>query len=145
MLELKSSDLKKDEIQALVIPVCKDKDIHDDPIISSFVKKALALEEFKGDKDEEIIFYNPPEIKSKRVIFLGLGQHKKIDPEPLRQLAGRAVKKCIKKDLTQVLIAVPSAQKIKLEMPAVLEAMLEGGFLGNHLFDKYKKKKSISL
>jgi len=141
VLKLKSVDLKKDKITTLVIPVCEDKDIHDDRIISSLVKKAVELKEFKGGKNEAITFYDPPAVKTKRVIFLGLGKLEKIDPEFLRQLAGRAVKKCIKNNLSQVLIAVPSARKIKLEMPSILEAMLEGGFLGNHIFDKYKKDK----
>ncbi|OIN96863.1 MAG: hypothetical protein AUJ48_00855 [Deltaproteobacteria bacterium CG1_02_45_11] len=141
MLKLKPVNLKKETIKTLVVPVCEDQDIHDDRILSSLVKKALAIKEFKGGKDEDITFYNPPEVKSERVIFLGLGKLEKIEPELLRQMAGRAVKKCTTKNLSEILIAVPAAKKIKLEMQTVLEAMLEGGFLGNHTFDKYKKDK----
>jgi leucyl aminopeptidase len=39
------------------------------------------------------------------------------------------------------LIAVPLAGKIKMEIQAAIEAMMEGAFLSNHLYHKYKKEK----
>ncbi len=141
MLNLKSLDLKKVKIETLVIPVCEDKDIHGDRIISSLIKEVEKLKEFKGEKDDEIIFYNLPEIKAERVMFLGLGKLEKLDLETLRSFAGKTIKKCIKKNLSEVLIAVPSAKKIKIEASSALEALLEGACLGNHIFDKYKKEK----
>ncbi len=141
MLQLKSVDLKKAKIETLAIPVCEDKDIHDNRTISSLIKEAKKLKEFKGKKDDEVTFYNPPDIKAERVVFLGLGKHEKVDLEALRSFAGKSIKKCIKKNLSEVLIAVPSAGKIKLEASSVLEALLEGACLGNHIFDKYKKEK----
>ena len=141
MLQLKSVDLKKAKIETLAIPVCEDKDIHDNRTISSLIKEAKKLKEFKGKKDDEVTFYNPPDIKAERVVFLGLGKLEKVDLEALRSFAGKTIKKCIKKNLSEVLIAVPSAGKIKLEASSVLEALLEGACLGNHIFDKYKKEK----
>ena len=146
MLSLKSIDLKKVKTETLIIPVCEDTDIHDDRIISSLITRAKKLKEFKGDKDEEVIFYTPPEIKADRVIFMGLGKLKELNAESLRAFAGKAVKKCINIDLPEVLIASPSAKKIKMEMPLPLEAIIEGAYLGNHLFDKYKdEKKHVPL
>ena len=144
MLELKSIDLKKVKTETLAIPVCEDKNIHDDKIISSLITRAKKLEEFKGDKAEEVIFYTPPEVKVDRVIFMGLGKLEKLNAESLRAFAGKAVKKCINMDLPEVLIASPSAKKIKIEMPLTLEALIEGACLGNHLFDKYKEEKKHS-
>jgi len=144
VLSLKSIDLKKVKTETLIIPVCEDRDIHDDKIVSSLITKAKNLKEFKGDKDEEVIFYTPSEVKTDRVIFMGLGKLKKLNAESLRAFAGKAVKKCIKMDLSEVLIASPSAKKIKMEMPIPLEAIIEGAYLGNHLFDKYKDEKKHS-
>ncbi len=141
MLKLKSVDLKKEEIGTLVIPVCEDKDIHDDREIASLVRKAKKLKEFKGEKGDELILFNLPEVKAERVIFLGMGKLEKLDLETLRALAGKAVKKCIQKNLSEVMISVPSAQKIQKEMSSLIEVLLEGAYLGNHLFDKYKKEK----
>ena len=143
MLYLKTVDLKKTKTETLVIPVCEDTQIHDNSAIVSVINKAKKLKEFKGEKDDEVILYNPPGVNVERVILLGLGKTKEIDFEKLRKMSGRAVKKCIKKNLSQVLIAVPSDKKIKMEMSQVLEPLLEGAFLGNHIFDKYKKEKKL--
>ena len=126
MLHLKSADLKKQAVETLAIPVCEDKDIHEDPLIKAVVQKALALKEFSGKKDEEVTLYEMTDLKARRVIMLGLGKAEKLDLEALRCVAGRTVKSCIKKELTDLWFAVPEAAKIGLEMPAVLEAMQEG-------------------
>jgi len=141
MIHLKSVDLKKEKIESLIIPVCEDMNVFDDKNIVSLIRKAKKIKEFKGDKDEEVTLYNLPEVKAERVIFMGLGKLEKVDMDPLRIMVGKAVKALIMKKLSDVLIAVPLAGKINMEMSSVLEAMLEGACLGNHLFDKYKKEK----
>jgi leucyl aminopeptidase len=107
-------------------------------LIKAVVQKALALKEFSGKKDEEVTLYDAPDLKARRVIMLGIGKAEKLDLEAWRSMAGRTVKSCIKKELTDLWFAVPEAAKIGLEMPAVLEAMQEGALLGNHIFHKYK-------
>ena len=124
MIHLKSVDLKKEKVESLVIPVCEDKNVFDDKIIISLIKKAKKIKEFKGGKDDEVIFYNLPEVKAERVTFIGLGKFEKIDIETMRAAVGKAVKELIKKKLSNVLIAVPPAQKINMEMASLLEAML---------------------
>ncbi len=146
MLRLSSIDLKKTKMATLAIAVCEDKDIHDDPLIAAVIKKALQLKEFNGKKDEAITLYDVPDIKVQRVILQGLGKLEKIDREALRSMAGKTVKSCIKKELTDLWFAVPDPSKLKMEMSTVLEAMQEGAYLGNHLFQKFKvegKKKAL--
>jgi leucyl aminopeptidase len=141
MLSLKSVDLKKEKIESLVIPVCEDKNIHDDKIISSLVDTAKKVKAFNGEKDDEIVLYHLPEVKAEGIILLGLGKFEKLNAESLRAMAGKAVKNVIKNKYPRVLIAVPSAAKINIELQIVLESMMEGAFLGNHLYDRYKKEK----
>ena len=141
MLYLKSVDLKKVKIESLVIPVCEDRNIHDDEIICSLINTAKKIKAFKGEKEDDIVLYHPSEVNIETVIFLGLGKFEKVDAESLRAVAGRAVKNVIKKQHIEILIAVPSADKIKIKMKVILEAMMEGAFLGNHLYDRYKKEK----
>lgn len=143
MLKLTSVNLKKVKTETLIIPVCEDKTIHDNPTISLLIKKAKQLKEFTGKKDDEVVFYDLPEIKATRVILIGLGKLEKIDPEALRVFAGRAVKKCMKINLPEVLLAVPCGKNIKIDISSALEAMMEGAFLGNHIFNKYKKEKKL--
>jgi leucyl aminopeptidase len=141
MLSLKSVDLKKEKIESLVIPVCEDKNIHDDKIISSLGDTAKKVKAFNGEKEDEIVLYHLSEVKAESIILLGLGKFEKLNAESLRAMAGKAVKSVIKKKYTRVLIAVPSAAKINIEFQIVLEAMMEGAFLGNHIYDRYKKEK----
>lgn len=146
MLHLKSTDLKKQKIETLAIPVCEDKDIHEDPAITAVIKRALELNEFSGKKDEGVTFYDLPEIKARRVMLSGLGKFKSIDRETLRTMAGKSVKSCINNELVNLWFAVPAADKLDLEPAEVIVAMQEGAYLGNHIFQKYKgekKKKAL--
>ena len=141
MIKLISGDLKKIKIDALIIPVCEDNEIDDNELISSLCSKAKSLNEFKGEKGEEVVFYENTEVKSDRVVLMGAGKLEKIDTEALRSLAGKAVKQAIKRKLEEITIAVPEAAKLNIKTQDLLQALLEGGYLGNHLFDKYKKEK----
>ena len=143
MLQLTSVDLKKEKTDTLVIPVCEDKTIHEDKTIQFLIKTAKKIEEFKGKKGDEIILYDMTGVKAGRVIFSGLGKLDKVDAEGLRIFSGKTVKTGIKKELTDILIAAPASGKMKMEESEVIEAILEGACLGNHIFDKYKKEKKL--
>jgi len=142
MLTVKSVDLKKTKIDTLAVPVCEDKNIFKNAGLKSAIKTALSLEEFNGKKDETVTLYDVGAIKARRVIFQGLGKHETIDREALRTMAGRTVKSCIRKEPANLWFAVPEARINGLETLSVLEAMQEGAYLGNHLFDKYKGSKT---
>ncbi len=141
MLHLKRVDLKTEKIDTLIIPVCEDRDIHTDSVLLSLVKQAKDLKEFTGKKDDEIILYNISGSKVDRAIFLGMGKVGKLDAEAFRSIAGKGVKKCITYGISEISISVPDASAVLLEDSVVLESLMEGACLGNHLFDKYKKEK----
>ena len=142
MLHLKSVSLKKAKIETLAIPVCEDKEIQTDPLIKAVIQTALKLKEFSAKKDEVVTLYNPPDLKIQRVILCGLGKFEKLDRESLRTMAGRTVKGCIQRELANVWLAVPAEEKMKLEHAAVIEALLEGAYLGNYIFQRYKGEKN---
>jgi leucyl aminopeptidase len=141
MLNLKTGDLYKLKTDAIVIPVAEDKQLHENKQVISLTGKTGTAGEFRGAKGDELTLYNLPAVKSPRVIFLGLGKTDKIDAESLRALCGKAVKKCIKNRLENIMITAPSSGKLGMEIKEVLEPMLEGAFLGNHVFNKYKNEK----
>ena len=141
MLHFKSVDLAKVKTDTLIIPVCEDKDIHDDATLLMLIRKIKELKEFKGEKGDLLTFYNPADIKVVRLMVMGLGKLEKLNMETLRAMAGKAVKESIKKEQSQIMIAVPAAEKIHLTIQEALEALMEGACLGNHIFDKYKKEK----
>jgi len=146
MIKFSSIDLKTKQVEVLVVPVCANKNIHTDRVVTALTKKALAVKEFKAGRKDDLTLYNLARVKCERVIFLGLGKTTEITPETLRTVMGRAVKKCIAGNLVQMTVAVPAAKKIKLSEDVVLEAMAEGGYLANHMFSRYKseeKKKPL--
>jgi leucyl aminopeptidase len=142
MIKLQSLEIEKTPMSALAIPVCEDADIHDDRV-ASLVVKAKKLKEFSGEQDETLILYQLAETKAERIIFLGVGKCEKIDADKLRSFAGKAVKTAIKKNLSDLVIAMPADKKFPLDTAATIQAVLEGACLGNHVFDKYKKEKKL--
>ncbi len=141
MIGLKTVDLKTQKIDTLIVPVCADKRIHDDRSINAVIQKALQLKEFKAEKGDRVTLYGFKGLAAERIICIGLGKLKKIDLEMLRSFCGAAVNSCIKTGFETLWVAVPTAAKLKFETPHVVEAMMEGACLGNHIFDKYKKEK----
>jgi leucyl aminopeptidase len=142
MLKLKSIDLQKTRISTLAVPVCEDKDIHQG-LLSTLTKTAKKLEEFHGKKDEEITLYNPAGTKTERVIFIGLGKHAELEPEKLRAFSGKAVKSSIKNGFKDMVIGTPALDRLSMDKADIVEAVLEGACLSNHVFDKYKKDKKL--
>jgi leucyl aminopeptidase len=141
MIRLKTADLRTQKIETLVVPVCTDKIIHGDRAINAVIQRALKLKEFKADIGDQVTLYDVRELATERVICVGLGEIKKIDLDVLRSFCGSAVGKCIQAGFETIWIAVPAAEKLKIQSPDVVEAMMEGAFLGNHIFDRYKKEK----
>jgi leucyl aminopeptidase len=141
MLHLSAIDLKRQKTQTLCIPVCEDRRIHSDPLTSALADRALALAEFKGKKDQEVILHQPPECAADRVIFRGLGKTENLEPDRLRRMAGKCVKRCIALELPRLTVVAPDASAIGIEELDVLKALMEGAFLGNHLFDRYKQER----
>ena len=141
MLSLKAVDLKAQKIDTLVVPVCEDKNIHDDRIINAVAQKALKLKEFKACKGDRVTLYDFKGLTAERIICVGLGKSKNIDLDVLRSFCGGAVNTSIKAGFEKIWVAVPAAEKLKMPMPDLVEAMMEGACLGNHIFDRYKKDK----
>ncbi|MBW1897678.1 MAG: hypothetical protein JRI61_01315, partial [Deltaproteobacteria bacterium] len=141
MLYLKSGSPEKIKTQAIVIPVCRDHELYSDKVLSSLIQGAKKRKEFNGDEKDELIFFDLPRIKAERIIFVGMGKISEIKAESFRSIAGNYVRKCINKGLSDILIAVPHPSKVQIEISVILEAVLEGAYLGNHIFDKYKNEK----
>jgi leucyl aminopeptidase len=141
MLHLTAIDLKRQKIKILFVPVCENKPIHTDPVVAGLVDRALTMEEFKGKKDQEITLYQPPGCAAERVVFKGLGAAETLDAETLRQMAGRSAKRAIQLGLARMWLAAPDPAACGIADADGLKALMEGAFLGNHLFDRYKEKK----
>jgi len=139
MLKLSSASLTRAKPQALVIPVCEDDQIHDSDPLRSVIERARETAGFSGKAEDEVVFYAPSEVGAGRCLLMGLGKAGEVTAESLRAMAGNAVAKSIRMELSRILVAVPDAEKLPGEKQLLFEALLEGAFLSNHRFDRYKK------
>ncbi len=136
-------DLENEKTEMIAIPVCEDKNIHTDKAIAALVKKAQKMKEFKGEKDDALLFYDLKEVGAPRVLFLGLGAADETDAEAWRVFASKAVKMAVKKKLTSASVVAPASKKSDLDQERLFVSLAEGALLGNHRFDQYKKKKKL--
>jgi leucyl aminopeptidase len=142
MLHLKSTDPANEQTEMLVIPVCEDKDLNNNPAIKDLVGRIRRLKEFKGAAGEEIILYDPVPLKAKRVKVVGLGKTTEVSADNLRSLGGRAIGQATDKKLSTLSIVVPETSTLMIGTADILEALLEGACLGNHRFEQYRTKKT---
>jgi leucyl aminopeptidase len=144
MLHLKSGDLEKNKLKNWIIPVCEDAKIHDNKTVASLVQKLKPFAEFTGKTGDEFILYAPEAAPAQRVMFFGTGKKKDLTAESFRAMAGKAVKKCIRNGLDEVMMILPPDKRTDMEFNLLLSAAMEGSFLGNHIFDSYKNEKKYS-
>ncbi len=133
-------------LEMLVIPVCEgDADWYDHSGVSAIVKGALDLKEFTGDENDTVVFFNPEGMMVDQVMLVGVGQQAKLDRDAFRKMCGNSIKKCIAKEISSVVFALPNLSSGKIEPGDILGAMIEGASLGSYQFDAYKKPKHPSI
>jgi leucyl aminopeptidase len=140
-----SSKIEEKQVEMLIIPVCEDADVHSASLMPELMYQARRLKEFKGSDSEEVAFFAPSGVRAAQVMFIGLGKKDKVDIEILRKACGKAIKKCIQKEVVEAIFVVPFSGALDAEPGAILEAMMEGACLGNDQFDQFKKPKHSSL
>lgn len=141
MLKIMSKDLTRDRIETLVIPVCEDAVIHDDRQVAALARAAGKMTEFNGEKNQKITLYGPKGIQTDRAIFIGMGKKECLNREVLRAAAGRGIRAVLAGKLTRAFFSVPSEKKSGMLMADMLEAIMEGACLANHVLGTYKKEK----
>jgi leucyl aminopeptidase len=143
MLKYTTISLERTKVDLIAIPVCEDASIHDDPQVQTLIAGATALEEFSGEAKQQVMLYHPSGSKVQRCLCMGVGPLEKITSETLRAFAGRAVKTAMKAKRRNLVIAVPLAPSVGLDADVVVQAVMEGALLANHVFDTYKEKAKV--
>ncbi|MFO7965787.1 MAG: leucyl aminopeptidase [Desulfobacterales bacterium] len=143
MLQLTSRNLEKSTVENWIVPVCEDARIHENASVLSFIEKMGPFDEFAGKPEDEFILYEPGIGPARRVLLFGIGKQEDLNPESFRDMAGKAVKKCIRNRLKEALLVLPPPEKAPIPFDRMLTAAMEGACLGNHLFDAYKREKKL--
>ncbi len=121
--------------ELLVIPVCEDDSLSNDPVVHGLQNQAGLYPEFTGASGDELMLHGPEGARSRRVLFLGLGKSGNLDAEKFRAAAGRAVSRAIDARVGDIVICGHGHKEH-------IHALMEGAVLANHLFDLYKGEKS---
>lgn len=140
-----STAMSENQFEILVVPVCEDADIHPADFIPELIQQVKCLKEFKGAEGDLVVFFAPTGIRADQIMFVGIGKKEKTDTESFRKTCGKAIKKCIEKEISEVTFAVPFSGAIDIDPEAILEAMVEGAYLGNFQFVRFKKPKHPSV
>ena len=143
MLKIVPSDVSRAKMETLVIPVCEDRSIHDDKRIAALARRAGKMDEFSGEKKQKITFFDPGDIRADRAILIGMGKASSLDREGLRGAAGRGIQSALAGRLSRVCFCVPSEKKTGMPLADILEALMEGAFLANHVLGTYKREKKM--
>ena len=103
-----------------------------------FCAKASTLEEFNGEKGQQVLLFDLPDTMIRRCLFVGVGKKEELTAEDLRGFAGKAVKAAQSAKCSRAYLAIPD--DASLEARAAVKAVGEGAYLANHVFSQYKAK-----
>ncbi len=142
MIKFTTASVEKLKIEILAIPVCEDSQIHENTGIQALISQALALKEFAGEKEQQLMLHHLAGGNIQRCLSMGVGPQAKLSAETLRAFAGLAVQAAIKAKCRKLVVAVPVAPSPDIAPREVITALMEGAILGNHIFDPYKEKRT---
>ena len=132
------------EAEVLVVPVAKGDAPSGtaatvDAALGGHLAEAMARGEFKAAPAQAIAF-PAPDLASRRVLFVGVGDAEKVSAETLRRLAGKAARALNQGKFTNAAIAPLSddAPFGGVEPSLAGEALAEGLILGSYRFTEYK-------
>ena len=138
---------EKNESETLIVPVINDKSFTlnlADINANKLFQDTLENEDLSSD-GKITILHTPkslfPNFNYLRIICLGLGDAKKSDANDIRKYAGALGRYFLSSKLEGVNFFVDSLT-IYDDSEIMIESFIEGFFLGNYNFDKYKNKKS---
>ena len=106
---------------------------------------APAWRDFRGKKEQSVIFYGPQGMDIPRVLGIGLGRHGSLDAEDFRFAVGRAMRRCRELGLEFVGIDGTSLARVAAELGLDLAAAARETAAAAHMslyrYDQWKSDK----
>jgi leucyl aminopeptidase len=118
--------------------------------LDGLVARLIAEEQFKGKKGQTLSLHTHGRVGAQRLILVGGGARKDLQPSDLRSYAARVVKAGAAAQVSDVGVVLPYLETGSSVTTAERAAQLlsEGAVLGAYRFDKYltgDKKKPVSV
>ncbi len=110
-----------------------------DRALKGLLSEVLRSEKFEGKPDQVTSVHTAGRLPAKRVLVVGLGKRKDLNPEVVRRASAAALRRS--RDLGAKIV---SAQLLGdgLSPKARAQALAEGALLGTYTFDRYKREKN---
>ena len=139
-LSVRRTDPTTVECDALVVPLLKTERVPRslrtlDAATAGLIGSYLKSGDLTG-KEGEVQSLPTEGVAGGRLIFVGLGSDRELDPEGLRRAGGRALRALGRAKAKRAAVLVPSLRRMGAD--AVGQALAEGLILGAYRFDKYK-------
>jgi leucyl aminopeptidase len=142
------STVRRIQSDAVVIFINQDKNIFEQQIsefkklIRHQIERIIEIEKFNGKAGSVTYCYTDRKIASPRIIFVGLGEDKKMTLETYRKAAADAAKTAKSIKVKKLAISFP----LKIEysysnIEDIAQSIGEGAILSQYKYDKYKTTK----
>jgi leucyl aminopeptidase len=139
-LSIIQSDIEKIDLPIILIGLTEDNVIEKKHYpINDHVNKIVELGDFIGEKGSSILIY-PSNIKSKRVLLVGLGKKEKLEIEIIRNIIGTAARKVRDLGVKHIGIHLSSFTSEKCNLGDVAEALVQSVIMGVYNETYYKTK-----
>lgn len=108
---------------------------------------APAWRDFRGKREEQVMFYGPAAMNVSRVLETGLGRADELCLTEFRYAVGRALRQCREYDLETVGLDGTAlarvAEKLSLTLAALVREAVVASFLALYRYDRFLEKKSV--
>jgi leucyl aminopeptidase len=146
----KIKDIKADVTASVTFEDQVDQKLHWlNTLYKGSLDSLIETKDFKGTANSAIISYINGDIKSKRLMVMGLGLSKEVTLNKIRNAYASSAKKLMALKLTSVAFEVPDLAFIKSLINAshyeIMQAICEGIFLTQYNTNKYYSNKITSL
>jgi leucyl aminopeptidase len=123
----------------LALPVFSDK-LNESAVIGALdermggvIRPIVEEEGFKGKPQQTVLVHTQGKLPSKRILLIGLGPEKDVNPADLRHVAAKAAKAARAAGAKTIAIALPAS----LADERAVQFAAEGVLLGRYRFDRY--------
>tara|TARA_Y100000590_G_scaffold461899_1_gene624586 strand:- start:915 stop:2444 length:1530 start_codon:yes stop_codon:yes gene_type:complete len=113
-------------------------------LVDGYLNKLFDKGEISGKQSEITLIHTPDSfyknIKSEKIIILGLGQRDKFNHNIFREVISKLSTFCVRNKILQVITSLPCDLYNINKNFEIFSAFSEGFYLGTYNFDKYKTK-----
>jgi leucyl aminopeptidase len=137
MLQLQAKKFDAISTEATIALLCTQEQIDNNTFIPHQLSEVFTIINTKTFKAKPNTYFFAALKDKPSILLVGLGSHKDITPETLRNAASVIVGACSDKSVSQVYIVIPEL----FSLPDTARYIAEGVYLANYAFNRYKTQK----